>query len=288
MQFDATLKTMLEVGPGDWPRLVASVEAPAEVIDADIATVSGAADKVLRVRGDPDWILHLEFQVSPDAAKPGRLNVYNAVLEDRTGLAVRTALILLRPAAFLRAYTGTFERTWPGADSPYRQFGHDGVRVWELPPDRLLAGVGTLPLAPIGAVPAADVPRVLREMKARIGKRVRKKLAEQLWTSTYVLLGLRYEEAMYAPLFDEVRGMEESSTYQAIIRKGEASGAIKEAQRMILRLGEAQFGLVPNKKALAALMAVQDVEALERLGERLLTVETWEELLGLSEPRRGR
>lgn len=288
MQFDATLKTMLEAGPGDWARLIASRDAPAEVIDADIATVSGAADKVLRVRGDPDWILHLEFQASPDAAKPGRLNVYNAVLEDRTGLAVRTALVLLRPAAFLRAYTGLYERTWPEGSAPYRRFAYDLVRVWELPPDRLLSGVGTMPLAPIGAVPPADVPRVLREMKARIGPRVRKKLAEQLWTSTYVLLGLRYEEAAYAPLFDEVLGMEESTTYQAIIRKGEVQGAIKHARHLLLRLGEARFQLIPNKKVEAALMKVNDVAELDRLIERVPTVETWEELLGLPEPRRGR
>ena len=68
MQFDATLKTMLEVGPRDWARLIASADVRVEVIDADTATVSGAADKVLRVRGNPDWILHLEFQASPDAS----------------------------------------------------------------------------------------------------------------------------------------------------------------------------------------------------------------------------
>ena len=288
MQFDATLKAMLEAGPQDWPRLLGAPADRVEVIDADTSTVSGAADKVLRVHGESDWILHLEFQAGPDAGKPGKLNVYNAILEDRTGLPVRTACILLRPAASLRAYTGAYERHWPGAGGPYRRFEYDVVRVWELPPDRLLAGVGTLPLAPIGAVSEAEVPRVLREMKARIGKRVRKSLADQLWTSTYVLMGLRYQEAVTSRLFEEVLGMEESTTYQAIIRKGKIAGAIEQAQKMILRQGELRFGLVPNKKALKALMAIQDVETLERLGERLLTIETWEELLGLPEPRRGR
>jgi hypothetical protein len=203
-------------------------------------------------------------------------------------LAVRTALVLLRPAAFLRTYTGAFERSWPGAPGPYRQFGYDVIRVWELPPDRLPAGVGTLPLAPIGAVRAADVPRVLREMKARIGKRVRKKLAEQLWTSTYVLLGLRYEEAAYAPLFEEVLGMEESTTYQAIIRKGEVQGALKYARQLLLRLGEAQFQLVPNKKAEAKLMTINDISVLDQLIQRVPKADSWEELLGLPEPGRGR
>ena len=151
-----------------------------------------------------------------------------------------------------------------------------------------MAGLGTLPLAPIGAVAESDVPRVLREMKDRIGKRVRKTLAEQLWTSTYILMGLRYEEALYGPLFEEVLGMEESTTYQAIIRKGKIAGRIEALQQTLLRQGEIRFQLVPNKKAMAVLMKIEDIETLERLTERLLVVEDWEQLIGLPEPRRGR
>jgi hypothetical protein len=59
--FDATLKRLLEESPSDWPVLAGLPRAPVEVIDADISTVTGAADKVLRVRGRPDWIMHVEF-----------------------------------------------------------------------------------------------------------------------------------------------------------------------------------------------------------------------------------
>jgi hypothetical protein len=34
-----------------WP------EAPVAIIDADIATIAGATDKVIRVTGPPDWLL---------------------------------------------------------------------------------------------------------------------------------------------------------------------------------------------------------------------------------------
>jgi predicted transposase YdaD len=60
--FDATLKALLEESPLDWPALAGKPAKAVELIDADIATVSGAADKVLRVRGTPDWILHIDFQ----------------------------------------------------------------------------------------------------------------------------------------------------------------------------------------------------------------------------------
>ncbi len=56
--YDPTLKDLVEAGPDDWPVLTGQPQAPTEVIDADIATVSGAGDKVLRVRAEPPYLLH--------------------------------------------------------------------------------------------------------------------------------------------------------------------------------------------------------------------------------------
>ena len=54
MQFDATLKDLLEESPAAWPGLVGEPARNVEVIDADISTLSGAADKVLRVHDGPE------------------------------------------------------------------------------------------------------------------------------------------------------------------------------------------------------------------------------------------
>ncbi|OWK35712.1 hypothetical protein [Fimbriiglobus ruber] len=51
--FDPTLKALVETSPESWPAFVGGPPGPTDVIDADIATVSGAADKVIRVRADP-------------------------------------------------------------------------------------------------------------------------------------------------------------------------------------------------------------------------------------------
>jgi predicted transposase YdaD len=285
MKFDSTLKTMLESGPRDWARLFGVETDPVEVIDADIATVSGAADKVIRVTGPPDWILHLEFQAGPDALKPGKLNVYNAVLEDRTGLPVRTVFILLRPAAFLRAYTGRFERTTPGAPTPYRRFDYELVKLWEQPPERLMSGLWTLPLAPLGAVTEGDLPEIIKEMKGRIGRKASQGARDQFWTSTFILMGLRYQEPVIEALFEGVLGMEESVTYQAIIRKGKTEGLVEGARRALLESGEAKFQLVPSKKAMAALNRITDPGALIALHKKVHSVSDWEELLGLPKRR---
>jgi hypothetical protein len=120
-------------------------------------------------------------------------------------------------------------------------------------------------------------------MKHRLRRVGPRSLIDQIWTSTYLLLGLRYEEGQIRDAIEGVLGMEESTTYQAIIRKGELSGAIKELHTSILRHGELKFQLVPNKKALRRLMRIEDLDTLRNLLDKILTTETWEELLGLPE-----
>jgi hypothetical protein len=100
--FDATLEELLEDSPESWPTLVRRPGGSGAVVDADIATVTGDADKVLRVGGPPYWLLHVEAQAGPDASLPRRAHVYNALLSQRHDLPVRTVVLLLRREAHLR------------------------------------------------------------------------------------------------------------------------------------------------------------------------------------------
>ena len=59
---DDTLKQLTELSPHDWVERGGWPAAPATLIDADIATISGAADKAIRVTGRPDWLLAVDFQ----------------------------------------------------------------------------------------------------------------------------------------------------------------------------------------------------------------------------------
>ena len=70
--YDVVLKTLVEVGPAGWPKAVHLPTAPVDVVDADIATLSGAVDKVLRVRTDPPYLLHLDFYAGHDTARAPR------------------------------------------------------------------------------------------------------------------------------------------------------------------------------------------------------------------------
>jgi predicted transposase YdaD len=305
-KFDVALKALLEDDPCDLPALVGVSDPRVEVIDADIATISGAADKVLRLHGPPPSILHFEFQASPDGSLPRRVNVYNAAMEDRHDLPVCSVVVLLRPEANLAAINGRYWRRVPGASRPYRIFRYQVIRVWELlVADLLHGGLARLALAPIGAVREAELPEVLAQMKqraARLGDRGR---LGRWWTAVYVLMGLRYQQAVVDQLLQGVLDMEESATYQAILRKGmargmaegvaqgvvegRALGAVEEARKMLLQMGEHRFQAPAPADLRSRLEGMQDLPQLEELLLRVGQVQSWEELLrALPRQRRRR
>src|SRR5206468_1306755 len=154
-----TLKDMVETEPEAWPAFLGKPRGPTRVIDADIAPVSGAADKVLRVAADPPYLLHLEFVAGHDAANlPRKLHVRNGLLEERHDLRVRSVALLLWPEAESPRLTGVYERSFPDEES-YLTFRYQVVRVWQLAPGPLLTGgLPLLALAPISAVTEAELP----------------------------------------------------------------------------------------------------------------------------------
>jgi predicted transposase YdaD len=175
-----------------------------------------------------------------------------------------------------------YERGFPGepADVTLR---YRVVRIWPVPPEHWLAGgLGVLPLAPLGAVREAELPAVLARMKERVDREATRSQATEFWSATYILMGVRYEQALIDRLLQGVLTMEESVTYQAILRKGEAKGEAKEARRILLLLGREMFG-EPQADVQAALDALSDVRRLEELAVRLRHVSGWQELLAMND-----
>jgi hypothetical protein len=95
-------------------------------------------------------------------------------------------------------------------------------------------------------------------------------------------MGLRYPDDLIQRLLRGLANMEESVTYQASLKQGEAQGEARgkatEARRMLFLQGRSRFG-EPSAKIVAALDALSDVSRLEELGIRLLQASSWEELL---------
>jgi predicted transposase YdaD len=164
------------------------------------------------------------------------------------------------------------------------RYDYHFVRLWRLDVESFLhAGVGLLPLAPLADVPDSALPDVVGRMAERINREPGPRAAK-LWAATYLLMGLRYSDDLTDSLLEGVQTMQESTTYQKILREGRKEGLLEgriaEAQRMLLRQGRKKFH-DPDAATVAALEAINDLERLETMGERILDSEIrdWDELL---------
>ncbi len=182
--------------------------------------ISGATDKLFRVHDEPEYFLHLDFETGHFRSElPLRLRLYNSVFEYRHRRVVLSVPVLLSPAADSPQWLGLLERGLPG-ETPVSTLRYEVIRIWEIPVEQLLrGGTGTLALAPISNLGTSDVRSVMRRMKERLVGPRAERLAADIWAATYVLLGLRYSDQLANALFEEVLGMEQSSTYQFIVRR---------------------------------------------------------------------
>ena len=300
--YDPTTKVLVEYSPADWPLLLGQAPGLTDVIDADVATVSGAADKALLVHAASPYLLHLEFQSGHDAVElPRKLHLRNTLLENRHLLPVHSAAILLRPEADSQVLSGTWERMVSG-NPPNVIFRYQVVRVWQLPPEPLLrGGAGLLPLAVIADVPSEHVPAVLHTIETRLHTRPLRRYAEEVRSAAALLLGLRYSPVQLRELLRRIPEMKESSYYQMILEEGMAqglaegkaegkaegmqSGALAEARKLLLRIGKRQLGPA-SAQVRSTIEDIDNLEYLESLADKLLSVQSWQELLDLPKPRR--
>jgi predicted transposase YdaD len=263
---------------------------PVEVIDSDITAVTAGADKVIKVGGPEPYLVNLELQSSHDKELIETTWFRQAALYRRHKLPVLTVLVLLRRQANSPSFTGSFEiRMRDGWQT--NQYNYRVVRLWQEEPDPYLtAGVNLVPLAPLTNVVEDELPELVRRMDERISAEPRPK-ALKLWTATYLLMGLCYSEELVAHLLEGVADMQESTTYQAILREGRDEGLVEgrnegrfsEARRLLILLGEARFG-APSEAIRTAVEAIQDLERLETMSRRTLDtdIHDWEGLLGAS------
>jgi predicted transposase YdaD len=288
--FDPTLQELVESYPAAWLRVLGlPVHSPVQVVNADLATITTEADKVIRVGGPSPWLAHLELQVSRDRGLPSRTFRYSVLIFDRHQLPVLSAIVLLRPEADGPELTGHLSyEAIPGRGRV--DFRYEVLRVWQEPPERFLnAGPGLIPLAPVAKVTKHDLPEVMEQMKLRLRQSPPEERKKVLMAS-YIMMGLRYPQALIDQIMKGVEDMEESVTYQAIIRKGEAKGlakgkmegAIEEARSILILLGTERWGK-PSPTMIRRLARIHNRETLEQLTKQVLHANSWKELLAAAE-----
>ena len=169
-----------------------------------------------------------------DARFDERVFWYNALARYEYRLPVRSIAFLLRKEADGKNVRGAIR----DADGVHElRFGYAVVRVWEQNAEQLLAGgLAALPLAPLAAKTRSEAAAFTQAVHARLDAEPDLQQARELSTATFILLGLKYEEAFIQTLTQGVQKMRESSTYQMIVREGMQEGR-REGMREGMREG---------------------------------------------------
>jgi predicted transposase YdaD len=286
MPFDVTLKDLIEENARAWAdRFYPYPILDVAVIDADVSTVTARADKVLRVQetSGAECLLNIEAEGSHAADIPDRLLHYSILLRHRHAVPVRSVVILLRRSANASLVTGTLEVRRRPDEPPYLTFAYEVVRLWTQPLAPLLAGpLGLLPLAPLTDEAQADLPGVVQHIVGRLRTETTREQAGKMETATLILMGMLYEDAFVEQLFRGVQEMEESTTYQSILRRGEKRGeergAMQTLRETILRQGRRKFG-EPSADQVQFLEEIANLERLQVLTDRVSDASSWQELL---------
>ena len=250
---------------------------------ADLSTVSAYADKLLRVEHPEPTLIDLELQASRDVDLPVRALRYAVLAYERHRLPVLSLIVLMRREADFPGLNGTL--SFQALNEGSLDFRYRVVRLWELPAEWALeGGLGTVPLTPLTRDAPADLGDMYRRMDLRL-EGIETPTWDNLWLTTYILMGVRYPEELCRPALGRVRSMKDSVSYQTIFREvreeslneGVEKGRAQEARRMVLRQGERRYGS-PSEAVRLAFEALS-LSRLEELGLRLLDAESWDELL---------
>jgi predicted transposase YdaD len=292
--FDATTKELVRFQPADWLALLGLPREPCELIDADLATVSTEADRLIQVHSSRPYLVHIEFQAGHDGyAVPGRMLRYNVLASEQTALPTLSYVILLRPEADSPALSGLVERGRISA-KPYLTFTYNVVRLWQLPVATILrGGLATLPLALLCDLSGTTPEDVVQSLEGQIGRDAALEDRRKLWASTYLLAGVRYAPEIAGKLLERaVAQMKESSTYQKILADGRQEGisqgiaeglsqGIAEGEReLFLRMARKHLG-EPDTTTLSLVQSASK-ETIEVWADQLLTSSTWQELIAPS------
>ena len=268
-KFDASFKDLTEGHAADWAALLGAPSARSvRMIDSDISTVTGAADKAMMIdSGGPEWILHPEFVSGHELGLPHKTWWYNSVFHRRHLCLVRSVVVLLRRAADGGHLTGEYALHFPEEKEPYAYFRFRIMRLWQMPAEQLLScGIGVLPVAPLADDAAGKLEEVVERIDRRLKAEASPEEAEKLRETTTILMGLRHPPDLIsqvlkgaAVMWDKV--IEDSSIVQDSFKRGERSG-LAQMRRQLLRFGQAKLG-PPDPSSLAAIDAIEDLDRLD-------------------------
>lgn len=281
--FDASLNVLIDLRSGQWAdcfaRLTGAPPGKSSPLDTDLATTL-QADRVFKISGQQEYLLHLELQANPRLGVPGELMRYNTVIDHQHSLPVETVLVLLRAKARASDITGRYERLGVTGRT-ISSFHYHVERVWERSIDFWLnQGVGLAPLALLTDDAAGDLGQALGQFEeCLLDHETDETTRISLVGSSYILCGLRYHQTQIAESYRRFAMLlEDSTTYQEILQKGLSQGQTNGQKTTLLRQGNLKFGK-PSSEILERLNRVNSPASLDQLADRILQTNSWEDFL---------
>lgn len=278
LRFDATLKDLVTPQPADFAvAFGVSTTEPVSALNVDLSTLSAATDVALGIGEPLEEVVDLNFQSGPDPGLPSRVHIYNAVLNARYEVPVRSLLVLLRRKADAANLTGNL--AYGHGDSRV-EFNYRVIRLWEQPTEPFLkGGLSVLPFAILCHMPDdRSLAEELREVVVAIYRRLKAETSEaqcnRFMTATFLLAGLRVQKEELSAIFRGVGNMQDSAAFDVMMEEG----AIRQARSTLLRHGRKQFG-DPDTQTEQAIKAIDSLERLDRLDDAVPTAKSWQDLL---------
>jgi hypothetical protein len=278
--YDIASKMVVDSDPVAFARLCGPADS-VELLDTNFAS-NIYADRLLKVRyGDSVFLRHVEVQSGYDKTKLADAAHYATGAFRAHRLEVFSLFVLLHRGADGPLMTGKYST---GSST----FGFDVLRMWEFSAEMFLNGpLAHVPLVALCDVPEPDLPGVVDRMRRRIVSEPSDINPVSLWSEFDLFLGFKYPPDFISSLLKGVGDMMESSTFRALIEEGEARGiargkaigAAETKRETILRLGSKRLG-DPDAATRAIINQIESLERLDGLLDRVIEVESWNELMG--------
>ena len=245
-----------------------------QVQPQELAVEPIRADSLILLEAE-GLLLHLEFQTKADPHIPFRMLDYWVRGRRRfPDKRIRQVVIYLKETSSDLVFQNKFEE-----GTTHHEF--EAIRLWEQPLSHFLEFTGMLPFAIL--VNERNKERLLRNIAQKIDAIPDQKTRQTIGAATYVLAGLVLDENIIKQILRRDI-MEESVTYQAILREGELKGLKRGREEgeiqgrkqalltIILRLLTRKFGNLPPK--LHTRIARLQIPRLESLAEAILDFES--------------
>ena len=139
------------------------------------------------------------------------------------------------------------------------------VRLWEM-------------LAPLADHKSIGLQAVAKEIGRRLHAEGDFANGDRIVTMITVLMKLRYNAMTTLDFINSIPDAEEYPGFKMFLDRGRSDGRTKEARSLLLRVGRKKFG-PPTAAHEAAIDELSDLARLEALCEKLLDVNTWDDLL---------